>query len=198
MVDFAHALSALGLDVVTFNFLYTEQGRRIPDRAPALEACYRAVIEAVRAQRRRARGARCSSAASRWADASRRRSPPPIRRCPSPGSCCSATRCIRRDGRPSGATSICRRSRRPMLFVQGSRDAFGTPDELAPILGTLQPRADAARRRAGRPFVQAVEEGSRGAGRGLRRACSGRSSRFMRDSFSSDRPSPPCEKPWRR
>src|SRR3954454_8409270 len=49
MVDFADALSSLGIDVVTFNFLYTEQGRRIPDRAPALEACYRSVIEAVQA-----------------------------------------------------------------------------------------------------------------------------------------------------
>jgi predicted alpha/beta-hydrolase family hydrolase len=48
MVDFAAALSDLGLDVVTFNFLYTEQRRKIPDRAPALEACYRAVIAAVR------------------------------------------------------------------------------------------------------------------------------------------------------
>src|SRR5207253_7167599 len=48
LVDFSHALSALGLDVVTFNFLYTEQRRRIPDRAPALEACYRDVIAAVR------------------------------------------------------------------------------------------------------------------------------------------------------
>ena len=46
MVDFANALAGLGpsmglragLDVVTFNFLYTEQGRKIPDRAPALEA----------------------------------------------------------------------------------------------------------------------------------------------------------------
>ena len=28
---------------------------------------------------------------------------------------------------------------RPMLFVQGTRDAFGTPDELAPILAPLQP-----------------------------------------------------------
>ena len=26
-----------------------------------------------------------------------------------------------------------------MLFVQGSRDAFGTPDELAPILARLSP-----------------------------------------------------------
>ena len=28
---------------------------------------------------------------------------------------------------------------RPMLFVQGTRDAFGTPHELTPILGTLRP-----------------------------------------------------------
>ena len=26
-----------------------------------------------------------------------------------------------------------------MLFVQGSRDAFGTPDELTPLVATLQP-----------------------------------------------------------
>jgi hypothetical protein len=40
MVDFADALTELGIDVITFNFLYTEQGRRLPDRGPALEACY--------------------------------------------------------------------------------------------------------------------------------------------------------------
>jgi hypothetical protein len=28
---------------------------------------------------------------------------------------------------------------RPMLFVQGSRDAFGTPEELTPLVATLQP-----------------------------------------------------------
>ena len=29
-----------------------------------------------------------------------------------------------------------------MLFVQGSRDAFGTPDELRPIVTSLEPPAD--------------------------------------------------------
>jgi len=55
--------------------------------------------------------------------------------------------------------------RRPMLVIQGSRDAFGTPEELAPAFGALDPpatlhvieggdhsfkvaRADAARRAA--------------------------------------------------
>jgi len=50
MVEFARALSALGLDLVTFNFLYTEQNRRIPDRPALLEACYVAVIDRVRAE----------------------------------------------------------------------------------------------------------------------------------------------------
>ena len=30
----------------------------------------------------------------------------------------------------------------PMLFIQGSRDAFGTPDELRPIIDGLAPPAD--------------------------------------------------------
>jgi hypothetical protein len=90
MVDFAAALSDLGLDVVTFNFLYTEQRRKIPDRAPALEACYRAVIAAVRARLESAR---------------------PRRRCRSPAWCCLAIHCIRPANRPNAETSICRQYR---------------------------------------------------------------------------------------
>jgi predicted alpha/beta-hydrolase family hydrolase len=30
---------------------------------------------------------------------------------------------------------------RPMLFVQGSRDAFGTPAELSPVVETIEPAA---------------------------------------------------------
>src|SRR4051812_2080654 len=52
MVTFAAALAARGIDTVTFNFLYSEQGRKIPDPAPKLEACYRKVIEAVRERQR--------------------------------------------------------------------------------------------------------------------------------------------------
>jgi predicted alpha/beta-hydrolase family hydrolase len=32
MVRFASALAARGIDTVTFNFIYSEDGRRIPDR----------------------------------------------------------------------------------------------------------------------------------------------------------------------
>src|SRR5262249_3560344 len=48
MVSFAAALAERGIDTLTFNFLYTEQGRRIPDRNDRLEACYRAVIAGTR------------------------------------------------------------------------------------------------------------------------------------------------------
>src|SRR5438270_5580967 len=51
MARFATGLAARGINVVTFNFLYTEQGRRVPDANKALEACFRAVIEAVRHKR---------------------------------------------------------------------------------------------------------------------------------------------------
>ena len=36
IIRFASGLSARGLDVVTFNFLYTEQRRRAPDRTEKL------------------------------------------------------------------------------------------------------------------------------------------------------------------
>src|ERR1700704_4643327 len=48
MTRFATGFAARGMNVVTFNFLYTEQGRRVPDANKALEACFRVVIEAVR------------------------------------------------------------------------------------------------------------------------------------------------------
>ncbi len=48
MIRFATELAARGVNVVTFNFLYAEQGRRVPDTNNSLEACFRAVIETVR------------------------------------------------------------------------------------------------------------------------------------------------------
>jgi predicted alpha/beta-hydrolase family hydrolase len=44
MVTYARGLSARGLDVVTFDFPYVEQGRRSPDRAPVLEEAFRSAV----------------------------------------------------------------------------------------------------------------------------------------------------------
>jgi len=50
MVDMASRLASRGIDVVTFNFLYTEQGRKLPDRSDTLQACWQAAIASVRAR----------------------------------------------------------------------------------------------------------------------------------------------------
>ena len=46
MTLFANGLAARGIDVLTFNFLYMEQRRHVPDPKAKLESCYRAVIDA--------------------------------------------------------------------------------------------------------------------------------------------------------
>ena len=48
MTNYASALAARGITVVTFNFPYMEKKRRTPDRAPVLEDAFRrAVVGAV-------------------------------------------------------------------------------------------------------------------------------------------------------
>ncbi len=50
MIDMAERLVKRGIDVATFNFLYTERGRKMPDRTDLLEACWHAAIASVRAR----------------------------------------------------------------------------------------------------------------------------------------------------
>src|ERR1043165_772112 len=49
---FAKGLASRGLDVMTFNFIYMEQGRSVPDQKPKLEACFRAVIHTALKQKK--------------------------------------------------------------------------------------------------------------------------------------------------
>jgi len=138
MVDFARALSVLGLHTVTFNFLYTERKRRLPDRGPVLEDCYRAVIDAVRARLDSARralfiggksmGGRIATQVAA-ADAA----------LPVAGLVLLGYP-LHPPGQPQKLRDAHLPSvRRPMLFIQGSRDAFGTPDELSPVLARVSP-----------------------------------------------------------
>jgi predicted alpha/beta-hydrolase family hydrolase len=148
MVDFAQALAALGFDVITFNFLYTEQGRKIPDRAPALEACYRSVIAASAAHLASARRALFiggKSMGGRIATQVAAADPA----LPLAGLVLLGYP-LHPPGKPDQRRDKHLPSiRRPMLFVQGTRDAFGTPDELAPILRELQPA----------PLLHAIAQG---------------------------------------
>src|SRR5262245_55914642 len=49
---YAKGLAARGLDVMTFNFVYMEQGRSVPDQKHKLESCFRAVIETIAKHRK--------------------------------------------------------------------------------------------------------------------------------------------------
>jgi predicted alpha/beta-hydrolase family hydrolase len=138
MVDFARGLSARGIDVITFNFLYTEQGRRIPDRAPALESCYRAVIDASRAEVDSARRSLFIGGKSMGGRIATQVA------AADPGLPLAGLVLLGYPLHPPGKPAERRDKHLPaiarsMLFVQGSRDAFGTPDELASAIGALQP-----------------------------------------------------------
>ncbi len=141
MTSFARALAGLGADTITFNFLYTEQQRRIPDRRPALEACYAAVIQAVRDEvdsagrglfiGGKSMGGRIAThvAAAGLAE--------------SPRGLVLLGYPLHPPGRPDDRRdSHLPDVKCPMLFVQGSRDTFGTPTELEPVMKTLHSPAE--------------------------------------------------------
>lgn len=144
MAALARGIAAAGVDVTTFNFLYTEQGRRSPDRPPVLLETWRAVIEAVAA-----------------------RVPPGVRLAiggKSMGGRIASMLVAEPDGdgalarvsglvllgyplHPPGKPDQLRTAhlpaiRVPVLLVQGTRDAFGTREEVAPVFGALPTRVD--------------------------------------------------------
>ncbi len=158
IVAFARGIATLGIDVITFDFPYMTQKRRIPDRGPVLEACYRAVMEKVRGEIESARrflfiggksmgGRIATQVASANRDLKVRLS-----------AFAKATALEKPDTtydvaglvllgyplHPPGRPALLRAAHlpaigRPMLYVQGSRDSFGTPAELDPILAGLSP-----------------------------------------------------------
>ena len=139
MVNFATELASRGIDAVTFNFFYAEHARRAPDPNDKLEACYRAVIETVRNQKKLARnrlaiggksmGGRIASqvAAAGVGDAA---------------GLVFLGYPLHPPGKPEKLRSKhLAMIKSPMLFVQGSRDTFGTADELRSIVKELSPLA---------------------------------------------------------
>lgn len=135
LVRFAAGLAGRGIDAGTFDFPYMERGRRIPDTNQKLEACYRVAIEAVRSHEKLSRNRLAIGGKSMG------------------GRIASQVAAAGAQGiaalvflgyplHPPGKPDELRARhltaiRAPMLFVQGERDAFGTPDELRPILAKL-------------------------------------------------------------
>lgn len=134
LARFAEAMSARGVGAVRFNFPYAEAKRKIPDRQATLEACYRAVAEAVAQQvgaraghlvlGGRSMGGRIAShvVAAGFPAAGLLFLAYPLHPPAQPDRL--------RDAHLAKITV-------PMLFLQGSRDSFARPDLLAKTVAAV-------------------------------------------------------------
>src|SRR6185503_1879888 len=128
----AAGLAARGLDAMTFNFLYKEKGKSVPDPKAKLESCYRAVIDAAIKHKKlkgnklviggKSMGGRIASQVAA-----------------AEGERVAGLVFLGYPLHPPGRPDKMRDEhlpevKAPMLFCQGSRDAFGTEDEIKAII----------------------------------------------------------------
>ena len=131
----ATGFATRGIDAMTFNFLYTEQGRHLPDPKARLESCYAAVIAAALKHRKlkenhlviggKSMGGRIASQVAA-AD----------------GKGIAGLVFLGYPLHPPGKPDKLRADHlkdihAPMLFVQGARDAFGTEEEIRAVIKKL-------------------------------------------------------------
>jgi uncharacterized protein len=141
---FAKGLAARGLDVMTFNFVYMEQGRSVPDQKHKLEGCFQAVIETALRNKKlkgnrlvvggKSMGGRIASQVMAGEEKD------------SFADTVAGLVFLGYPLHPPGNPAKLRvehleQIHKPMLFVQGTRDALGTPDEIKPYIKDLRPPA---------------------------------------------------------
>src|SRR5690348_6433367 len=141
---FASGLAERGLDVMTFNFVYMEQGRSVPDQKLKLERCFRAVIETAIKHKKlknnsvviggKSMGGRIASQVMAGEDRE------------ALANDVVGLVFLGYPLHPPGQPTKLRvehleHVKKPMLFVQGTRDALGTPEEIKPFVKNLRPAA---------------------------------------------------------
>jgi len=139
---YAKGLAARGLDAMTFNFVYMEQGRSVPDQKHKLEGCFEAVIETALKHKKlknnrvviggKSMGGRIASQVM----AGEHRE--------TFASDVVGLVFLGYPLHPPGQSTKLRvehleHIKKPMLFVQGTRDALGSPDEIKPWIKNLRP-----------------------------------------------------------
>jgi uncharacterized protein len=134
MVRVARGLATRGISIATFDFPYMKARRSAPDRAPVLEASWREAIAAARQAFEslplfiggKSMGGRMASHVAAQGE-------PDIRGLVFFGYP------LHPPGKPDQKRDAhLPRIAAPMLFVQGSRDTFGTTDEIRQLLPSLQ------------------------------------------------------------
>jgi hypothetical protein len=135
MVRAARELAARGLSTATFDFPYMAEKRKVPDRAPVLEAAWRTAIDSGRTTLGnvplfiggKSMGGRIASHVASQAGA----------------GALAGLVFLGYPLHPPGNPAKPRDAHlpaiaEPMLFVQGSRDTFGTADEIRALMPRLQ------------------------------------------------------------
>jgi predicted alpha/beta-hydrolase family hydrolase len=130
IVGLAKRLRARGVDVVTFDFPYMAAGRKLPDSAAVLEDAARAALDAARK--------RCTGTLVVGGKSMGGRILSQVIAADAPADVRALVFLgypLHPPGNPEKARDAhLPKIRAPMLFVQGTRDAFGTPAELDPIV----------------------------------------------------------------
>ena len=134
MVRTAQGLAARGIHAATFDFDYMTKRKSVPDRAPVLEARWRDAIEAARDRFKRlplfiggkSMGGRIASQVA-------------AQDVPGIAGLVFLGYPLHPPGRPEQRRDAHLPDiKQPMLFVQGTRDAFGTTEELRALLPRLK------------------------------------------------------------
>jgi hypothetical protein len=135
MVRAAGGLAERGITTATFDFPYITAGRSVPDRAPALEDAWRRAIAAARARLGalplfiggKSMGGRIASHVASQRD---------------PGQLAGLVFFgypLHPPGRPDQRRDAHLPAiEEPVLFIQGSRDPFGTGDEIRALLPSMR------------------------------------------------------------
>lgn len=135
MVAVARGLATRGIDVVTFDFPYMHRRRSVPDKADVLESCFRTVIEAaqaldaLRSHRLFIGGKSMGGRIATHLGAQRLDGLAGIIALGYPLHPPGKPEQLRVAHLPSIAV--------PVLIVQGEKDTFGTPTELAAAIKTM-------------------------------------------------------------
>jgi predicted alpha/beta-hydrolase family hydrolase len=143
MVALARGIAAEGVSVTTFNFPYAEQRRKSPDRAPVLLETWRAIVDDTNARigpsvrlviGGKSMGGRMASMALAEPET------PALARV---SGLVLLGYPLHPPGKPEQLrTAHLPQIRVPVLLVHGTRDAFGTRQEIEPVFSSLATRVD--------------------------------------------------------
>ena len=134
MVRTAEGLAARGIVAATFDFPYMSAGKSVPDKAPVLEAAWRVAIDHARTKMPgvplfiggKSMGGRIASHVASQG-------------CPGLAGLVFLGYPLHPPGKPDQPRDAHLPAiAEPMLFVQGSRDAFGTAEEIRALVPKLQ------------------------------------------------------------